>query len=188
MVIDRLNAAAIEAKTSETVLWEIKAYYMPLIERLAFGNWYKMNNEAHFIDDCYRRIEYAVRSFDIEMGSFDGRARVLIYQSVRQYCGNRGGKRKVLQLVGEDLDLFQKEDTKVNVEEDVVYALVAEEEVYEKYCEREIDKLIVGIVLHSDHLRSKSDIVRKLAKETGRTFNSARGAVRSLVRRKRVAS
>lgn len=38
MVIDRLNAAAIEAKTNETILWEIKAYYMPLIERLAFEN------------------------------------------------------------------------------------------------------------------------------------------------------
>ncbi|WP_255451545.1 hypothetical protein [Bacillus sp. AY1-10] len=92
MVIDRLNAAAIEAKTNETVLWEIKAYYMPLIERLAFENWYKMNNETHFIDDCYRKIKYAVRSFDIDKGNFDNRVKMLIHQSVRQYCGNRGGE------------------------------------------------------------------------------------------------
>lgn len=41
----------------------------PLIERLAFENWYKMNNEVKFIDDCYREIEYVVRPFDIEKGS-----------------------------------------------------------------------------------------------------------------------
>lgn len=179
-----LNAAAIEAKINTARMWEIKAYYMPLIERLAQGNWYKMNNEVDFINDCYRKIEYAVRSFDIEKGNFDGRARTYIYQSVRYYCSERGKRRKALQLVGEELVSFQKEDTAVNVEEEAINAVVREE-VYEKYCDRDIDKLIVGIVFDTDHIENTSDIARRLAKKTGRSFNSARGAVRSFRRRKR---
>lgn len=180
---EELNALANEAKTDDTKMWEVKAHYMGYIERLAHDNWYKMNNEADFIEDCYRRIEYAVRSFNEELGDFSGRVYALLQQGLRHYCGNRGGKRKVLQLAGEELDAV---DT-TNIEEDVICALVEEEEeeVYEKYCEREIDKLIVDIVLHSDHLVNKSDIARRLAKKTGRTFDSARWALRSLERRKR---
>ncbi|PGU35247.1 hypothetical protein COD66_06525 [Bacillus cereus] len=182
---EELNALANEAKTDNTKMWDIKAHYMAFIERLVQDNWYKMNNEADFIDDCYRKIEYAVRSFDIEKGSFDGRARVLMYQSVRQYCGNRGGKRKVLQLVGEELVLFRKEDTSVNVEGEAINAVVREE-VYEKYCDRDIDKLIVDIVFDTDHIENASDISRRLAKKTERSFSSARGVVRSFLRRTRL--
>lgn len=187
MVIDRLNAAAIEAKTSETVLWEIKAYYIPLIERLAFENWYKMNNETHFIDDCYRKIEYAVKSFDIDKGNFDNRVKVLIYQSVRQYCGNRGRKRKVLQLVGEELCAMDRIDMNIDVEEKALGAIVREE-IYEKHCDRETDKIIMDIVFDTHLVENKSEIARRLAQKTGRTFNSARGAVRSFIKRRRIAS
>ncbi|QEL87087.1 hypothetical protein [Bacillus mycoides] len=180
-----LNNAAIEAKTNTARMWDIKAHYMAFIERLVQENWYKMNNEAHFIDDCYRKLEYAVRSFDIEKGSFDGRAKTYIYQSVRYYCSERGKRHKVLQLVGEELVSFQKEDTAVNVEEEAISAVVRGE-VYEKYCDRDIDKLIVGIVFDTDHIENTSDIARGLAKKTGRSFSSARGAVRSFLRRKRL--
>lgn len=114
-----LNTAAIEAKTNTTKIWDIKAHYMPLIERLAQDNWYKIDNETHFIDDCYRKIEYAVRTFDIELGDFDGRAMTYIYQSLRQYCGNHGGRRKVLQL-GADLVSCKTQDNAVNVEEEAL--------------------------------------------------------------------
>ncbi|MGM2670770.1 hypothetical protein ACS2QR_22800 [Bacillus cereus group sp. Bce026] len=175
-----LNAAAIEAKTNTARIWDIKVHYMAFIERLVQENWYKMDNEAHFIDDCYRKIEYAVRSFDIEKGSFDGRARVLIYQSVRQYCGNRGRKRKVLQLVGEELDAIDRIDMAIDVEE---LDEVVREEVYERYCDRDIDKLIVDIVFDTDHIKSTCDIARRLAKKTGRSFDSARGAVRAFIKK-----
>lgn len=62
---EELNTAAIEAKTNTARMWDIKAHYMPLIEGLAKYN----NNEAHFIDNCYRKVEYTVRSFDIEKGA-----------------------------------------------------------------------------------------------------------------------
>ncbi|PFI32205.1 hypothetical protein COI53_08585 [Bacillus thuringiensis] len=185
MVIDRLNAAAIEAKTSETVLWEIKAYYMPLIERLAFENWYKMNNETHFIDDCYRKVRYAVKSFDINKGNFDNRVKALIYQSLRQYCGDRGNRRRVLKLVGEDV--FSKNDISLSVEERAINTVV-ERELYERYCDRKTDTLIVDIIVKEDQVENKSEIARRLAAKTGRSFDSARGAVRSFVKRKGVAS
>ncbi|KEK25178.1 hypothetical protein [Bacillus gaemokensis] len=187
MVSKKLNAAAIEAKRDTARMWAIKLHYMPLIERLTFENWYKMNNETHFIDDCYRKIEYAVRSFDINKGSFDNRVKALIYQSVRQYCGNRGNRRRVLQLVGEGLDTIDKIDTNTDVEEKALEAIVREE-FYEKHCERETDKLIVDIVFDTDYIENKSEIARRLAEKTGRTFHSARGAVRSFISRKRVAS
>ncbi|MEH7463605.1 hypothetical protein V7166_16395 [Bacillus thuringiensis] len=188
MVIDRLNAAAIEAKRDETALWEIKAHYMPLIERLAFENWCKMNNETHFIDDCNRKIEYAVRTFDIDKGNFDNRVKTLIHQSLREYCGNRGNRRRVLELVGEEsLDIFPKNDTNVNVEEKVINTVV-EEELYERYCDRKTDALIVDIIVKEDQVENKSEIARRLAAKTGRSFNSTRGAVRSFVRRKRAVS
>ncbi|AWC30025.1 hypothetical protein [Bacillus cytotoxicus] len=186
MVIDRLNAAAIEAKTSETVLWEIEAYYMPLIERLAFENWYKMNNETHFIDDCYRKIRYAVKSFDINKGNFDNRVKTLIYQSLRQYCGDRGSRRRVLELLGEGI-IFSENDINVSVEEKAINT-VLEEELYERYCDRKTDTLIVDIILKEDQVENKSEIARRLAVKTGRSFDSARGAVRSSLKRKGVAS
>ncbi|MEC2258367.1 hypothetical protein P9H08_17135 [Bacillus cereus] len=184
---EELNALANEAKTDNKKMWEVKAHYMGYIERLAHDNWYKMHNEVEFIDDCNRKLEYAVRSFKEELGDFSGRGYVLLQQSVRQYCGNRGEKRKALQLVGEELDAIDRIDTAIDVEGEALDAVVREE-VYEKHCDREIDKLIVDIVFDTDHIESTCEIARRLAAKTGRSFDSARGAVRSFVKRKRVAS
>lgn len=38
----------------------IKAHYISLIERLAKDNWHRINNETHFIEDCFRKIKYAM--------------------------------------------------------------------------------------------------------------------------------
>lgn len=45
-------------------IMRIEAHYIPLIERLAKDNWYRINNETHFIADCSRKIKYEIRSFD----------------------------------------------------------------------------------------------------------------------------
>ncbi|EOP64642.1 MULTISPECIES: hypothetical protein [Bacillus cereus group] len=65
-------------------------------QKRAERNRAKMNNEADFIEYCYRRIEYAVRSYNIEQGDFDNRVYVLLQQGLRHYCKNRGGKRALL--------------------------------------------------------------------------------------------
>lgn len=67
----------------------IEAHYIPLIERLVNDNWHRINNEIHFIDDCFRRIRYAIRTFDVERGEFDKRVKYFIYRSLRDYCGRR---------------------------------------------------------------------------------------------------
>lgn len=92
-----------------------------------------------------------------------------------------------MQLVGEELNVIDRIDTDIDVEGEALDAVVREE-VYEKHCDREIDKLIVDIVFDTDHIESTCDIARRLAAKTGRSFDSARGAVRSFVKRKRVAS
>ncbi|PGO82139.1 hypothetical protein CN980_00900 [Bacillus cereus] len=187
MINEELNALANAAKADNTKMWEVKAHYMGYIERLTQDNWYKMNNEADFIEDCYRRIEYAVRSFNEERGDFSGRVYALLQQGLRHYCGNRGEKRKALQLVGKEVNAIDRIDTAIDVEGEALDAVVRGE-FYEKHCDREVDKLIVDIVFDTDHIESTCDIARRLAKKTGRSFGSARGAVRSFIKRKRVAS
>ncbi|PGD45078.1 hypothetical protein COM33_13175 [Bacillus toyonensis] len=196
MVIERLNAAAIEAKTDEAILWEVIGYYVPLIERLALENWYKMNNETHFIDDCYRKVKYAVRSFNINKGDFDMRVKVLLYQSVRQYCGNRGKKRDALRLIGYISALEKLGDCIENTEESAIYNACTYEESYEtlygSICEKKIDKIILDSIFDTiegeDVIRSEvkeSEITRTVAQKTDRSFNSARGAVRGFKQRLR---
>lgn len=195
-----LNQLAVAAKESEIALWEIKAHFMPLIERLTSDNWHKMNNEVNFMDDCYRRIEYAVRSYDPIKGAFEGRVQSLLQQGVRQYCGNRGGKRKILDSMEylvertvksatkegspDQLTGFDVESEERSVEDQVVDNITSEE-LAQKYSENEMDKLILEIIFNADEAINQSEITRKLAEKTGRTFDSARGAVRSFIKRKK---
>ena len=95
---ETLNRIAILAKKLKIIIGiyndkyrtRIEAHYIPLIERLVNDNWHRINNEIHFIDDCFRRIRYAIRTFDVERGEFDKRVKYFIYRSLRDYCGRRG--------------------------------------------------------------------------------------------------
>ncbi|MCU5181326.1 hypothetical protein COM38_07415 [Bacillus toyonensis] len=174
----------------------IKAHYLPLIERLVNNNWYKMNNEVHFIEDCLRKIRYAIRTFDINTGNFDKRVKVLLYQSVRQYCGNRGKKRDALRLIGDISTLGTLGDYIENTEESAIYNACTYEESYEtlyrSICEKKIDKIILDSIFDTiegeDVIRSEvteSEITRTVAQKMDRSFNSARGAVRGFKQRLR---
>jgi len=80
-----LNRIAILAKKEVedyyTGIWDnnyiekIEAHYIPSIERLVNDNWHRINNEIHFIDDCFRRIRYAIKTFDINRGDLDKRGK-----------------------------------------------------------------------------------------------------------------
>ncbi|PFM63978.1 hypothetical protein COJ48_13525 [Bacillus cereus] len=174
----------------------IAAHYIPLIERLAEDNWYRINNETHFIEDCFRKIRYAIRSFDVDRGDFDDRVRGLLYQSLRQYCGNRGKRRDVLTLIGDVSALETLGDFIDNTEEKAIYNACTYEEIYEtlyeSICEKEIDEIILDSIFDTiegeDVVRSgvkESEITRTVARKTGRTFDSARGAVRGFKQRLR---
>ncbi|MRC15523.1 hypothetical protein GH866_07885 [Bacillus thuringiensis] len=174
----------------------IKARYVPLIERLANDNWHKMNNEVHFIDDCFRKIRYAIRTFDVDRGDFDSRVKWLLYQSVRQYCGSRGKKRDVLTLIGNISALETLGDCTDTTEAKAICNACTYEEIYEtlyrSICEKKIDKIILDSIFDAidgkDVVRSgvkESEITRTVAQKTDRSFDSARGAVRAFKQRLR---
>ncbi|MCU5547621.1 hypothetical protein OCB13_09520 [Bacillus cereus] len=165
----------------------IEAHYIPLIERLAKNNWYKMNNEVHFLEDCLRKIRYAIRTFDINKGNFDRRAKVLLNQSVRQYCGNRGKKRDALTMIGDISALESLEGCiEGNTEEKAIYNVMVDEEIYGNLCEKETDILVLNAMIYAaenyDKVSERS-VSRLLSERTGRSFDSARGTVRGFKQR-----
>lgn len=164
----------------------IKAHYIPLIERLANDSWHKINNEVHFIDDCFRRIEYAIRTFDVDRGDFDKRVKTIIYQGLRHYCGERGKRRRVLTLIGGINALETLRDHIDNTEEKAIYNISTYDEVYAKLCEKEADILVLDAMIYAaenyDKVSERS-VSRLLSERTGRSFDSARGTLRGFKQR-----
>ncbi|MCX9098302.1 hypothetical protein OKT77_01670 [Bacillus anthracis] len=169
----------------------IEAHYIPLIERLAKDNWHKINNEVHFIDDCFRRIRYAIRTFDVERGDFDKRVKYFIYRSLRDYCGRRGEKRKKLTLI-EDSNVFKALDCTDTTEKKAISNASTYKEtyvrLYENICVKEIDFIVLDTMIHTAKNYDKvteADISRALSKKAGRSFDSARSTIRSFKKRLR---
>ncbi len=170
----------------------INAHYITIIERLVKDNWYKMNNEVHFIEDCFRKIRYAIRTFNINKGNFDKRVQALLNQSVRQYCGNRGKKRDALRLVGDINALETLEGCIDNTEGKAIYNVITNKEtsasLYKNICVKEIDFIVLDAMIHTAENYDKAteaEISRALSKKTGRSFDSARNTIRSFKERLR---
>ncbi|MBE5108366.1 hypothetical protein IGI01_24875 [Bacillus thuringiensis] len=164
----------------------IKAHYIPLIERLAKDNWYRINNETHFLEDCFRKIGYAIRTFDVDRGNFDSRVKWLLYQSVRQYCGSRGKRRDALTLIGDINVLETLEDCTDTTEEKAIYNISTYEDIYAKLCEKEADILVLDAMIYAAENYNKvseRSVSQLLSERTGRSFDSARGAVRGFKQR-----
>ncbi|MEX0377279.1 hypothetical protein AB3X48_08915 [Bacillus sp. S4] len=171
---------------------KIEAHYILLIERLAKDNWYRINNETHFIEDCFRKIRYAIRSFDIDRGDFDNRVRWLVYQSVRHYCGSRGKEREALTLIGDINVLETLENCTDTTEEKAIYNISTYEEtyarLYKNICKKEIDFIVLDTMIHTAENYDKvteAEISRALSKKTRRSFDSARSTIRSFKTRLR---
>ncbi|PEW84771.1 hypothetical protein CN445_21785 [Bacillus cereus] len=170
---------------------KIEAHYIPLIERLANDNWHGINNEVHFIDDCFRKIKYVIRSFDLDRGDFDSRVKWLLYQSVQQYCGSRGKKRDALTLIGDTSVLETLGDCIDNTEEKAIYNVSTYEEIYVKLCEKEADLLVLDAMIYAAENYDKVSeraVSRLLSERTGRSFDNARNAVRDFKKRLRKRS
>ncbi|MBK5507068.1 hypothetical protein [Bacillus sp. TH12] len=170
----------------------IEAHYIPLIERLVNDNWHRINNEIHFIDDCFRRIRYTIRTFDVERGDFDKRVKYFIYRSLRDYCGRRGEKRDKLTLI-EDSNVFRTaEECTDTTEKKAIYNVSTYQEtyarLYETICVKEIDFIVLDAMIHTEKYYDKvteAEISRALSKKTGRSFDSARGTIRGFKKRLR---
>lgn len=169
---------------------KIEVHYIPLIENLAKANWHKMNNEVHFIDDCFRRIRYAIRTFDINKGDFDKRVKSFIYQALRKYCGERGKRRTVLTLISDINVLETLEDCAENAEEEAICNIMTNRDtyakLYENICKKKIDFIVLDTMIHTAENNEKVTevaISRALSKKTGRSFDSARSTVRGFKQR-----
>jgi DNA-binding NarL/FixJ family response regulator len=185
----QLNAKAVQAKQNEAVLWEIKAHYMTQIEKLAADNWHKMNSETQFIDDCNRAIEYAVRSYMLGKGDFNKRVQALFSQSLREYCGRRGGKRKGLDSYdqlsagnedNESTNALQLEDASVNVADEVIENYAANE-LIEKLADGCEKKRFVLVELAEG--LNVSEIARKLSEHNDSLFNTERTFVKRYIKK-----
>lgn len=204
-----VNDLAVLAKDSEEAMWMLKAYFTPAIERLREKKWHHMNNDTHFINDCENRIQHAVKAYNPEFGNFSGRVRRLFNQSVAKYCGERGTQRKVLDL----MDGYTANDARNmsgdadNVPSELVVSKFhsntsisepksAEEIVTEKadvaelkaiYCKKETDEIIFDIITKENTYGGLThyDIARRLADITGKSFHSARSALRTFIKNRK---
>lgn len=168
---------------------KIEAHYIPLIERLAKDNWYKINNEVHFIDDCFRRIRYVIRTFDINKGNFDKRVKCFIYQALRKYCGERGRRRTVLTLIS-DINVLETLEGCTETAEEAICNIMTNRDtyanLYENICKKKIDFIVLDTMIHTAENNEKVTevaISRALSKKTGRSFDSARSTVRGFKQR-----
>ncbi|PEF03440.1 hypothetical protein COM97_27255 [Bacillus thuringiensis] len=185
---------------------ELYAYFIETIEYIQERNWHRMNNETHFIADCYRRIKYAAKSYKPDMKTnFISRVEALLYQGVKHYCGKRGDKRKVLtssdfllemendaqspesNFVGDEklsksVAKIHEEDRDMSVEEQALDK-VAEQEIREKYINNENDRVIVEIILDSKVALGQREIARRVSEVTGKSFDQARGMVRTYIKK-----
>lgn len=167
---------------------KIEAHYIPLIERLANDNWHRINNETHFIEDCFRRIRYAIRTFDVDRGDFDKRVKYFIYRSLRDYYGRRGEKRDKLTLIEGTRGLEKFGNCAESTENKAIYNVMVKEEIYTKLCEKETDIVVLGAMIHTAENYEKvteAEISRVLSKKTGRSFDSARSTIKSFKKRLR---
>lgn len=179
MEINHIDALAVMAKEQRIDAWEVKSFYCGLIEELCNLNWYKMKNEVCFIEDCYRKIDYAIRSYDPNKGSFDKRVRALLNQSVREYCGRRGRGNI------DNKEVFSIYERELTVEEQALDSVV-KEELMSAIGKNEMDRLLLSIIFESEKLVSQNEVSKRLAAATGRTYNSARGVVRAFIKRWKV--
>lgn len=71
-------------------LWGIKAHFQPHIHRLSEISRNQISSQCDFEEDCFKRIDEAVKIFDIEKGRF----RALVEAKLRERL-NRWKKRNI---------------------------------------------------------------------------------------------
>lgn len=204
-----VNELAVLAKDDVNAMWFTKAFFAPFIESKRESGWHKMNNEAHFLNDCEGRIEYAVRKYDVSKGDFANRVHTLINQGLAKYCGTKRSKHRKMfamecvmvtkptQGVGQDnegVDSFSlavSEARELDEQNQATDATVVHESEVEElkaiYCAKPVDETIVDIILKGNTHGGLThyEIARRLADITGKSFNSARSALRTFIKNKK---
>lgn len=173
---------------------ELFVYFLEDFEILRERHWHEMNNEDSFIIDCYNKLRYAARTYDIEKGNFIARIELLIKRVTGDHCTRRGDRRKVLksrdEILEQDEDnsgtlgknpVFNDIDESVDVQATAVET-AREQELIEKYGDNDRNKAIMEIIMQEKSYIKQADIARRLADKLSISFDSARGSVRTFIK------
>lgn len=173
---------------------ELFVYFLEDFEAIREKYWHAMNSEESFIIDCYNKLRYAARTYDINKGNFIARIEPLIRRVTGDHCTRRGDRRKVLEsrdaILEKDEDtsgvqgknpVFNDVDESVNVQASAIET-ARERELVEKYGDNDRNKAIMEIIMQEKSYIKQADIARRLADKLSISFDSARGSVRTFIK------
>jgi len=173
---------------------ELFAYFLQDFEILREKYWHKMNNETSFLTDCFNKLRYATRTYDINKGNFMSRIEPMIKRVVGDHCTRRGDRRELLEsrdaLLHVDEDesasngrdpIYTDIDPNANVQEEAIET-ARETELIEKYGDNDRNKAIMEIIMDEKQYIKQADIARRLADKLSISFDSARGSVRTFIK------
>ncbi|WP_431819289.1 hypothetical protein LWL40_27595 (plasmid) [Bacillus thuringiensis] len=197
-----VNELAVLAKTDENAMWLLKAHFTPQIEKLREKNWHYMNNDTHFVNDAENRIYHAVKDYNSEIGNFSARVYRLFMQSIAKYCGKRGTLRKKTVIESKYNSMADEEnsnpfDQLVSTARELEVGQASPEETALQsadieelkaiYCKKETDEIIFDIITKENTYGGLThyDIARRLADITGKSFHSARSALRTFIKNRK---
>jgi hypothetical protein len=86
---EQLNILAIQSKNGcLKSLWEIRGYFWQIVHKMSDDNWLRIDNQERFEHSSYKRIEEAIKNYDLKKGSFAWqvmfRLRNLLHQHVKR--------------------------------------------------------------------------------------------------------
>lgn len=170
---------------------ELFLYFMEDFEALSAEYWAYMNSEESFVNDCYNKLRYAARTYDIDKGDFLSRVRALTKRVIGDHTNRRGDKRKRLvshcflvesadRKGGNVDDHYAVEEAK-SMQDDVIES-TRERELIEKYGKDDRSTAIMEIIMQDKGYIKQADIARQLADKLSISFDSARSSVRTFVK------
>ncbi|MEC3196800.1 hypothetical protein P9Z84_29565 [Bacillus cereus] len=170
---------------------ELFLHFSADFESISNEYWSKMNNEESFVTDCYNKLRYAVRTYDIDKGDFLSRLRPIIKRVTGDHTTRRGDRRKCLvshcfliesadRKGGNVDDHYAVEESKSM--QDEVIETTRERELVEKYGKDERSTAIMEIIMSDKGYIKQTDIARQLADKLSISFDSARSSVRTFIK------
>jgi hypothetical protein len=170
---------------------ELFLYFTEDFEALSAQYWAQMNNEESFVNDCFNKLRYSARTYDINKGDFLSRIRPLIKRVVGDHTQRRGDRRKCLvshcfmvesadRKGGNVDDHYVVEEAK-SMQDDVIET-TRERELVEKYGKDDRSTAIMEIIMSDKGYIKQTEISRQLADKLSISFDSARSSVRTFLK------
>ncbi|WP_178023061.1 helix-turn-helix domain-containing protein [uncultured Paenibacillus sp.] len=93
MQTEQLNKAVIKAKNGDgEAMWSIIAHFQDYIHKLSDRNRNLVKSQEDFEDQCFKRVEEAVHSYDPKRGSFTSHVEAKLHERLNR-CKKRNIKK-----------------------------------------------------------------------------------------------